>query len=123
IYRRSGGSRCGPEKPMTPTGYIAYVVQRFPTLRTTFIRREIEALRELGLNIHVFSMRPADRGELDGEDEARAHAAVTHYLPASPLTVDSFATNVAAWIRRPAASTGNWSLAFGDPGRGGPSRR
>jgi colanic acid/amylovoran biosynthesis glycosyltransferase len=37
---------------------VAYILSRFPHLTETFILREMILLRELGLDVHVFSMLP-----------------------------------------------------------------
>ena len=71
---------------MTGHRFVAYVVQRFPSLRTTFIRREIDALRSEGLPVEVFSMRVPDHNEIVEEHEATRHLEGTHYLPHNPLS-------------------------------------
>jgi glycosyltransferase involved in cell wall biosynthesis len=88
--------------------FVAYAVQKFPSLRTTFIRREIEALRAQGLPIEVVSMRPADRRELEGEKEAIEHLERTHYLPANPLSCGSIGANLAALFSQPRNYLSNW---------------
>jgi colanic acid/amylovoran biosynthesis glycosyltransferase len=47
-----------PAPPAAPTGYL---VSQYPAVNHTFILREIRALRRLGWNIHVVSIRPPDR--------------------------------------------------------------
>jgi glycosyltransferase involved in cell wall biosynthesis len=108
---------------MTSDRFVAYVVQQFPTLRTTFIRREIESLRELGLRIEVFSMRRPDAGELNSEAEANVHQSTTDYMPAAPLSWESLTTNLWAAATRPVMTSKMWRLAAGDPGQRGVSRR
>jgi glycosyltransferase involved in cell wall biosynthesis len=46
-----------PENPLR----IAYLVSQYPTVSHTFILREIRALREMGLQIRVISIRDPDR--------------------------------------------------------------
>jgi glycosyltransferase involved in cell wall biosynthesis len=45
----------------TDTIRLAYLVSQYPALTHTFILREIRALRELGLELEVISIRPPDR--------------------------------------------------------------
>lgn len=99
--------------------FIAYTVQRFPALRTTFIRREVEALRKLGLPIKVFSMRPVDRAEVAGEPEAEAHVSTTNYLPDFPFDLFSIIANLSALLSRPRVCWRNIKLAFDDAGAAG----
>ncbi|MEO6760463.1 MAG: glycosyltransferase family 4 protein [Saprospiraceae bacterium] len=47
-----------PAPPATPIGYL---VSQYPAVNHTFILREIRALRRLGWDIHVVSIRPPDR--------------------------------------------------------------
>lgn len=103
--------------------FIAYAVQRFPALRTTFIRREVEALRARGLPIEVCSMRPADIAEVRSEREAAEHLRTTHYLPAQPAGVVSLAANVSVSLRHPWAALRSWGLLAADPGAPGIGRR
>jgi colanic acid/amylovoran biosynthesis glycosyltransferase len=50
---------------------IAYVVSKYPTLSHSFIRREIQALREKGLQIQTFTLRPATDAEVISPDDRR----------------------------------------------------
>lgn len=95
---------------------IVYVVQQFPTLRTTFIRREVEALRKLGLDLRVYSMRPPPKQELAGEREAEEHLQRTHYLPANPLHTGCIWANAISALRRPWQTLRNVGLLFADAG-------
>lgn len=103
--------------------FIAYAVQQFPALRTTFIRREVEALRALGLPIEVVSMRPANRLELENEEEARRHLDTTHYLPSRPFDGRSGLDNLAAAVHCPRETVRNLGLLCQDPGAPGVARR
>lgn len=40
---------------------LAYLVSQYPTVNHTYILREIRALRNLGFEVHVISIRPSDR--------------------------------------------------------------
>lgn len=68
---------CAAAPPATPIGYL---VSQYPAVNHTFILREIRALRRLGWNIHVISIRKPDRppGKLspDEAEEQRLTFAV-----------------------------------------------
>jgi glycosyltransferase involved in cell wall biosynthesis len=59
---------------------IAYLVSRYPAINHTYILREIRTLRTLGMELHVFSIRPPDRPpeqlSVDELEELRATYAV-----------------------------------------------
>jgi colanic acid/amylovoran biosynthesis glycosyltransferase len=65
---------------------IAYIVGRYPSVTHTFIQREIEALRRLGVSIETVSIhRPREQDTLS--TTAREEARRTHaILPPSPLS-------------------------------------
>ena len=55
---------------------LVFLTSQYPAASHTFIRREVEALRELGWSIETFSVRPpgadeavsdADKAEADGD--------------------------------------------------------
>jgi glycosyltransferase involved in cell wall biosynthesis len=56
---------------------LAYLVSQYPTLSHTFILREIRALRELGCEIEVITIRPSDRPPDQLGPEEREEAART----------------------------------------------
>ncbi len=64
---------------------IAYLINQYPKVSHSFIRREIAALEAQGIPIARFSIRPC-RGELvDGEDQAevaKTHAVLDAGIPA-----------------------------------------
>ncbi|HEV8691698.1 MAG TPA: glycosyltransferase [Ideonella sp.] len=57
---------------------VAYLVNQYPKVSHTFIRREIRALEGLGLEVRRFAMRGWDAEVVDPED--RAEQGRTHYL-------------------------------------------
>jgi colanic acid/amylovoran biosynthesis glycosyltransferase len=59
---------------------IAYVLWRYPSLTETFVRREVQALREAGLHLDVFALEPADPC-LPDDPESPA-GSVTYFGPA-----------------------------------------
>ena len=62
---------------------IAYLTSLYPAASHTFIRREIHALRQLGVSVDTFSVRRSnDYPDLETENEARA----TYYLVGRSVT-------------------------------------
>ena len=66
---------------------IGYLVSRYPAPSHTFIRREIEALRERGVQIDTFSIRNPTGDEVTSDLDRTAQAETWYVLPASPLTL------------------------------------
>ncbi|MEX0885096.1 MAG: glycosyltransferase [Phycisphaeraceae bacterium] len=48
---------------------IAYLINQYPRVSHSFIRREIQALETLGFDVQRYSLRPADRDELPDPDD------------------------------------------------------
>lgn len=102
---------------------IAYLVSQYPAPSHTFIRREIAALRKLGVEVETFSIRPAEsQSEADRAEEAR-----TSYVLRPPWSRLGASVLVAlirrpgAWVatlqatlrhRLPGARSFVWSLAY-----------
>jgi glycosyltransferase involved in cell wall biosynthesis len=67
--------------------HIAYLTSQYPAPSHTFIRREIQALRERGLRIDTFSTRrPDEVDSLSAVDRAE-YANTSYLLPAEPLSL------------------------------------
>lgn len=62
---------------------LAYLTSQYPAASHTFIRREVEALRELGWQIDTFSVRRPGTDETKGEADAN-EAAGTFYVLRQP---------------------------------------
>jgi colanic acid/amylovoran biosynthesis glycosyltransferase len=89
---------------------IAYLTSQYPAASHTFIRREVEALRELGQDVDTFSVRPPSSGEADN-DKDRAEAERTFYLLKQPAS--SFvAAHAATFVTRPSAYLKTFGLAL-----------
>ena len=58
---------------------VAYILSRFPYLTETFILREMLMLRELGLDVHVFSMFPPLPTPV--HEQAQEMMPYVHYSP------------------------------------------
>lgn len=59
---------------------VAYLISQYPALSHAFIETEIGALRELGVDIHTFSIRPPDVDELLTDRSHREAADTTVLL-------------------------------------------
>ena len=79
---------------------LAYLVSQYPAVNHTHILREIRGLRDLGLEIHVISIRPPDRptDQLTEVEQAEARDTFT-ILRAGPLAV--VRAHLATLLRRP----------------------
>lgn len=61
-------------------GAVAYLVSRYPAVSHTFILREVQGLRALGLHVEVASVNAPDREPQRMTDDERAEAAGTYGL-------------------------------------------
>jgi colanic acid/amylovoran biosynthesis glycosyltransferase len=62
---------------------VAYIASRYPHVSHTFIRREVEALRALGVEVHTFSTRPSETASGFGPADELAARSTTYLLPVS----------------------------------------
>ncbi len=62
-----------------PDTSVAYLLNTYPVPSATFIRREIEAVEQLGFSIRRFAVRPFD-GTLVDENDRREQEKVTYIL-------------------------------------------
>ncbi|MDE2403616.1 MAG: glycosyltransferase family 4 protein [Sphingomonadales bacterium] len=88
---------------------IAYLASEYPAPSHTFIRREIAALRAAGLNIAVFTIRPAG-GKPASELDRAARAETAAVLGRSPVAY--LGALLVALAGRPARSFGTLRLAL-----------
>ena len=63
---------------------LAYLTSQYPAASHTFIRREIEALRGLGLQIDTFSVRAPGADETKGEADRREAEGTFYILRQAP---------------------------------------
>ena len=77
---------------------VTYVIGTYPLLTTTFIDREIETLREWGVDVGVFSLR-RPHGQLSETQQALA-ATTTYVRPVGVLTLAG--SHLSQLARRPA---------------------
>jgi glycosyltransferase involved in cell wall biosynthesis len=95
---------------------VAYVVSEYPAISHSFVMREVRALRDLGVEVHPFSIRrtPPDRllSEADREEDRRTHALLPTTAGALLL---AHAVGFARSPRRYARTLGE-ALRLGPPG-------
>lgn len=58
--------------------HVAYLVNQYPGISHTFVRREIEALERAGVSVARFAARPSKQPIIADED--KAEAALTRYI-------------------------------------------
>jgi colanic acid/amylovoran biosynthesis glycosyltransferase len=88
---------------------IGYLVSQYPATSHTFIRREVEAMRALGVDVLTYSVRrPAHA--VDNEREARAQAETFTILEGSRLRLVLAA--LGEMLRRPRISLATLRLAM-----------
>ena len=68
---------------------IAYIQWNYPSLTETFVRREIHALRDAGVNIEVFAFAPSS--EPPAPDPASPTGPVTYFGPQQPALARAYA--------------------------------
>jgi colanic acid/amylovoran biosynthesis glycosyltransferase len=71
-------------RPTTHHGKVAYVVNQYPKISHTFIRREISALERAGVEVLRFSMRRSPEKLMSAADQSEA-ALTTNLLDAGAL--------------------------------------
>jgi colanic acid/amylovoran biosynthesis glycosyltransferase len=90
---------------------LAYLIGRYPAISHTFILREVQALRERGLDVHTFSIWRTDRSQLLAPEDREEAARTFSVLPRRPLRV--VAAHAAALARSPAACLATLRMAVG----------
>ncbi len=63
---------------------LAYLTSQYPATSHTFIRREVQKLRDVGLNVDTFSIRRPSEGELEADVDRRESEATWYVLPPKP---------------------------------------
>lgn len=89
---------------------IGYLTSQYPATSHTFIRREIEALREQGLAIETFSVRRPDSVEIDTEWDRRAFEGTFYLLPISFFRLCM--AHAVAFVERPGSYIRTFLLAL-----------
>lgn len=88
----------------------AYLVSRYPEVSHTFIRREIDALRRLGLELDTFSLKRTDDEHLLSERDRRDADETFSIRPTSTARV--LRDHLEAAAARPVAYVGTLGKAF-----------
>lgn len=70
-----------PTMPSSPR--VAYLCSKYPALSHAFVLREVQALRDTGVEVSTFSVRATPEGELLSHDDRREHATTFAILPTS----------------------------------------
>ncbi|WP_434555444.1 glycosyltransferase family 4 protein [Prochlorothrix hollandica] len=60
---------------------IAYLTGQYPRATDTFIQREVQALRDRGLDVQTFAVRPPGIEQLVGTEQHQEFANTTYILP------------------------------------------
>ncbi|HJP68099.1 MAG TPA: glycosyltransferase family 4 protein [Sphingomicrobium sp.] len=94
----------------TGTPRLAYLTSYYPGTSHTFISREVEAMRSLGLDLQTFSIRPPSAAELE-DPSIRAKAETTYTVLARPKS-ELVAAHLELLFSRPAAYLRTLGLAF-----------
>jgi glycosyltransferase involved in cell wall biosynthesis len=88
---------------------LAYLLNCFPSLTTTFVYREVRAIRQLGLGISLFSIhKPVDK---DLSLESRFFLNETYYLLPTPV-LELLCAHLSYFLRRPLTYLGLLSTAI-----------
>lgn len=103
------------ERPRV-TGKIAYITTRFPSISHTFILREVNALRERGVEVHTISIREVSGEHLLSEENRRALQSTYTIRPPRPREV--VGAHAHALTRHPLAYLRalRYSLSIARPG-------
>ena len=101
-------------------GRLAYLATLYPALSHSFVRREIEALRARGLEIHTFALHRTDPGHVLTEADREAERSTYTVLPAR---LRSFAAaHLRALLTGPAAYVRTLAFALSRPPGGSHGR-
>lgn len=100
------------EEPLKATqgaGPIAYLTSEYPKMSHTFILREIEALRHLGLKVLSCSTRKPDAAQFKGPREQAAHETTFFIIDTAKRRPDLLLRAHLGWIAR---HPGAWGQAL-----------
>ncbi|MBW2395786.1 MAG: glycosyltransferase family 4 protein [Deltaproteobacteria bacterium] len=89
---------------------LCVLVSRYPAISHTFIRREIEALRALGVQVETASLRTPGEDELLVEIDRQEHQRTFYVQPVRPFAV--MGAVLRAFVLQPARTMATARLAF-----------
>jgi colanic acid/amylovoran biosynthesis glycosyltransferase len=95
---------------MNPAIRVAYLTSRYPATSHTFIRREIAAVRGVGVRVDTFSVRAPSAAELTAADD-RHEAEATYTILDRPLR-EFLTAHLAEFASRPATYARTLALAL-----------
>jgi colanic acid/amylovoran biosynthesis glycosyltransferase len=78
---------------------VGYVVSGYPAVSHTFITREVQALRRLGVQVRTFSIRATPPTQLLSEEDRQEMAVTTAILPIAPPSLAR--VHLQAFLQRP----------------------
>ena len=79
---------------------VGYLTSQYPATSHTFIRREVEALRQAGIALATFSIRKPSSSEKSDPENLSAFESTTYVLPARPISL--LGAHSDCFLRRPA---------------------
>ena len=105
---------------------IAYMTGVYPRATDTFIQREVAALRQQGVHVETFSLRPPADKEIVGPEQQSERRGTYYVQPPCPLTVLKAhaallfsrprryfsALRTALFVRAPGVKSLVWQLAY-----------
>jgi colanic acid/amylovoran biosynthesis glycosyltransferase len=103
-------SQADPNRRVAPIPKIAYLCTRYPAVSHTFVLREVNALRRLGVEIATFSVRRAAPEHMLAEADRIAAESTYAILP--PRWSALLATHLKAVVRAPLAYFSTLMLAL-----------
>ena len=66
---------------------IAYLTGEYPRVTDTFIQREVRTMRQMGADVHTFSIRRTGDNHMVGEEQKQERDRTFYILPAHPLNL------------------------------------
>jgi colanic acid/amylovoran biosynthesis glycosyltransferase len=66
---------------------IAYLTGEYPRATDTFIQREVLTLRQLGVEVYTFSIRPTGNEHMVGEEQKLERLSTFYILPPNPINL------------------------------------
>ncbi len=75
------------QRPPSDSAAVAYLTSRYPAVSHTFVLREVEALRDLGVRVETVSMHRSDPSHVLSARDREAFRTTFAVLPASPWTL------------------------------------
>ena len=79
--------------------HIAYLTGEYPRATDTFIQREVAALRELGVDVHTFSIRRTGDEHIVGTEQQRERDRTFYILPVNAINL--LLTHISLFISSP----------------------